>query len=160
MRRHAQIKSIGIFVIVLGAWALLSNAKSMMCIFLYSLYTIRHMDFSVIELVTFFRLVLAISLIMGGIAFLFLKEWSRGLVLISLAMSVLLHAAGIVRYWYSSLTAVQSPVIPEGWVMVATVSMIPQYLITLAEVLALHLISRPKIKKLFLQQMRIMQDIR
>ncbi len=151
LKKPMESKLLGIFAITLGGWILLRSIRPSYYLLLNFSQIVGDFGLSTFVFGVFYSFVLSICFILGGIAFLFLKRWGRVLVLISLVVDLLIRLVSIVHFWYASFTVKQTILIPEG-AYVGTYSMIPSYVTFLAELIVLYLITRPKIKELFLQK--------
>src|SRR3989338_3027833 len=87
---------------------------------------------------------LLLSLIIGGISFIFLKNWGRIIILAFLVVNICCRLFGICHYLYVCFAMNEPITIPKGAHVVA-ISMIPSYITLAIEILVLYLITRKDI---------------
>ena len=138
-KRSISVWFTGVSAIAIGLWVTLDNFHALV------LMVKQFMPGTIFSLLYSSIFVL---LFLGGIAFLYFKEWGRILITACFSIDIALRLLGITNYWYTWLMIKKPIVVPEGY-SCKYISMIPGYLILICELAAVYLATRPKVKEQF-----------
>ncbi|MFA5339391.1 MAG: hypothetical protein WC317_04470 [Candidatus Omnitrophota bacterium] len=142
-----KIKLIGISACLYGLWELVHQFYPIRYGLVIYLRGIQSSGiFVTIIMIASFLLLTA--LIIGGISFIFLKNWGRIIILVFLVINICGRLFGICHYLYVCFAMNEPITIPKGAHVVA-ISMIPSYITLAIEILVLYLITRKDIIEKF-----------
>ncbi len=145
-KRDIRRIGAGIFVVVIGCVALLRKSAT-------TYFILTHLPQAVDQLgpfATFFGIVnvfIFSCFVVGGTAFLFRRRWGEILVTASLVVGIVLRLSACLYARYKWFT-MERLIIIEEQSYVASRSMLVTYLLLIAEIAALYLISYPKMRRL------------
>jgi hypothetical protein len=142
-----KIKLIGISACLYGLWELVHQFYPMrygLTIYLRGIQS-SGIFITIIMIASF---LLLIALIIGGISFIFMKNWGRIIIIGFLVINICLRIFGICHYLYVCFAINEPVTIPKGAHVVAF-SMIPGYVTLAVEILVLYLITRKDVTEKF-----------